>query len=112
MLDGPLLGRCIFSDEQRAPPSRIICNEGYTGVNCQECAEGYTPYEGGCTRYPDTYCSVAGSIGLNADQTCECKVCFSYGAVIVLPEDSPHIDELDKNPRVFGRECRLCVCRC
>ena len=72
--DSPLLGRCIFSDEQRGPPSRTVCNEGYTGVDCRQCAEGYTPYEGGCTRYPDTYCSVAGSIGVNADRSCRCKV--------------------------------------
>ena len=51
-----------------------ICNVGYTGDDCSQCAPGFIQYEDGCTRYPDTYCSVAGSIGKNIDNTCECKV--------------------------------------
>ena len=35
---------------------------------------------------------------------------FCLGPVLyLLPEDSPHIGRLNKNPRVSNRECRLSV---
>lgn len=74
VLEGPLAGICSSIDEQVGTPPDTICEEGYTGPDCGQCEEGYSPYEGGCTRYPETYCEVAGSIGVGVNKKCLCKV--------------------------------------
>jgi len=57
---------------RRTPPTKTDCEQGYAGVDCDECAEGYSMLNGVCTKLPEVGCYTPGTHSVTRSN-CNCK---------------------------------------
>ena len=66
---------------RRTPPTKTDCEQGYAGVDCDECAEGYSMLNGVCTKLPEVGCYTPGTHSVTRSN-CNCKV-FYYSRISI-----------------------------
>merc|ERR1712096_30466 len=65
------------------PPTWADCDQGYSGVDCDECVDGYSMLNGVCTKLPEVGCYTPGTHSVTRSK-CNCKPgCEGPGLVVV-----------------------------
>jgi len=54
------------------PPTKSDCDQGYSGVDCDECVDGYSMLNGVCTKLPEVGCYTPGTHSVTRSK-CNCK---------------------------------------
>ena len=73
---GSSIGRCVVEEQGDSPTA--ICDPGYAGPGCSECAPGYVRLDGRCRLRTGHNCNAAGTAKVDLDVECQCKVFVTY----------------------------------